>query len=91
VTPTATPSATPGQITLSARGYKVQGLQTVDLSWAGAISSSIDVYRNGVLLLTVPNSGFYTDHPNGRGHATYIYKVCEAGTGNCSNQVTVNF
>jgi Concanavalin A-like lectin/glucanases superfamily/Domain of unknown function (DUF2341) len=91
VTPTATPTATPGQITLSARGYKVQGLQTVDLSWAGAISSSIDVYRNGMLLLTVPNNGFYTDHPNGRGHATYIYKVCEAGTGNCSNQVTVNF
>jgi len=27
----------------------------------------------------------------GRGHATYSYKVCEAGTGNCSNQVTVNF
>ena len=30
VTPTATP--TPGQITLSARGYKVRGLQTVDLT-----------------------------------------------------------
>jgi hypothetical protein len=29
--------------------------------------------------------------PNGRGHATYTYKVCEAGTGNCSNQVTVTF
>jgi hypothetical protein len=81
----------PGQITLSARGYKVQGLQTVDLSWAGATSSSIDVYRNGVLIVTVPNNGFYTDHPNGRGHATYIYKVCQAGTGNCSNQVIVNF
>ncbi|MGB9475362.1 MAG: hypothetical protein WCE87_09870, partial [Candidatus Udaeobacter sp.] len=91
VTPTGTPTPTPGQITLSARGYKVQGLQTVDLSWAGAISSSIDVYRNGVLSVTVPNNGFYTDHPNGRGHATYIYKVCETGAGNCSNQVTVNF
>jgi len=78
-------------IAVRARGYKVQGLQTVDLSWAGATSSSIDVYRNGVLIVTVPNNGLYTDHPNGRGHATYIYKVCEAGTGNCSNQVTVNF
>jgi hypothetical protein len=79
------------QITLSARGYKVQGLQTVELSWTGATSSSIDVYRNGVVIVTVPNNDFYTDSPNGRGHATYIYKVCEAGTGNCSNQVTVNF
>jgi len=93
VTPTATPTPTPtpGQITLTARGYKVHGLQTVDLSWTGATSSSIDVYRNGVLAATVPNNGLYTDHPNGRGHATYTYRVCEAGTGNCSNQVTVTF
>src|SRR2546430_2376030 len=93
VTPTATPTPTPtpGQITLTARGYKVHGLQTVDLSWTGATSSSIDVYRNGVFAATVPNNGLYTDHPNGRGHATYTYRVCEAGTGNCSNQVTVTF
>jgi hypothetical protein len=91
VTPTATPTPTPGQITLSASGYKVQGQQMVDLSWTGATSSSIDVYRNGVLLVTVPNNGFYTDQPNGHGQTTYIYKVCDAGTGNCSNQVTVNF
>ena len=70
---------------------KCRGLQTVDLSWTGATSSSIDVYRNGVLIVTVPNNGFYTAQPNGHGHATYIYKVCDAGTGNCSNQVTVNF
>ena len=91
VTPTATPTPTPGQITLSALGYKVQGQQRVDLSWTGATSSGIDIYRNGVLIVTVPNNGFYTDAPNGRGHATYIYKVCQTGTGNCSNQVTVNF
>src|SRR5205809_938610 len=90
-TATATPTPTPGQITLTARGYKVHGRQTVDLSWRGATSSSIDVYRNGVLAATVPNNGLYTDHPNGRGHATYTYRVCEAGTGNCSNQVTVTF
>src|SRR5438874_9945081 len=93
VTPTATPTPTPTplQITLTARGYKVHGLQTVDLSWTGATSSSIDVYRNGLLVATVPNNRLYTDHPNGRGHATYTYRVCEAGTGNCSNQVTVTF
>jgi serine protease len=91
VTPTATPNPTPDQITLGARGYKVQGLQTVDLSWTGAISSSIDVYRNGVLIVTIPNNGFYTDHPNGRGHATYTYQVCNAGSQTCSNQTTVTF
>jgi hypothetical protein len=76
---------------LSARGYKVHGQQRVDLSWSGATSNTIDVYRNGVLIATVANTGFYTDHPGGGGHATYTYGVCEAGTGNCSNQVTVKF
>jgi len=44
-----------------------------------------------VSIVSVPNNGFYTDHPNTRGPATYTYKVCGAGTGNCSNQVTVTF
>ncbi len=91
-TPTPTPTATPGQITLSARGYKVQGRQAVDLSWNGATSNNIDIYRNGVLITTVPNiPGFYTDQIGVRGKGTYTYRVCDAGTQNCSNQVTVKF
>jgi hypothetical protein len=91
-TPTATPTPTPGQITLSARGYKVQGQQRVDLSWNGATSNNIDIYRNGVLITTVPNiPGFYTDNIGVRGKGTYTYRVCDAGTQNCSNQVTVKF
>jgi len=27
----------------------------------------------------------------GRGHATYTYQICNAGTQTCSNQVTVTF
>jgi len=37
------------------------------------------------------NDGFYTDSPGGRGHATYIYQVLNAGTQTCSNQATVTF
>ena len=79
-----------GRVTISgnSRGLQSAGTaHTVDLSWTGTTSISIDVYRN----VTVPNNGFYTDHPNGRGHATYTYRVCEASTGTCSNQVTVTF
>jgi hypothetical protein len=50
------------------------------------------VYRDGVVIATVPNSGAYTDHIGVRGgNIRYTYKVCEAGTGNCSNEVTVRF
>ncbi len=70
----------------------MRGQQTVDLIWGGATSNSIDIYRNGVLIVTVPNiPGFYTDNIGARGRGTYTYKVCEAGTQNCSNQVTVSF
>ena len=69
----------------------MHGLQTVDLFWNGASSANIDIYRNGVLIATVLNTGFYTDHIGRNGRGTYTYRVCEAGTGNCSNQVTVTF
>ena len=90
-TVTPTPTATPERITLTARGYKVRGRQTVDLSWTGATSSNVDIYRNGVLIVTTLNDGFYTDRTVGRGHATYTYQVCNAGSQTCSNQATVKF
>jgi serine protease len=69
----------------------VRGRQTVDLSWRGATSSNVDIYRNGALIVTTLNDGFYTDSPGGRGHPTYTYQVCNAGSQTCSNQATVRF
>jgi hypothetical protein len=91
VTPTPTPTPTSG-ITLTASGRKVHGIDTVDLVWHEAPSTNVDIYRNGVIIATVPNTpSSYTDSTGQRGHATFTYKVCEAGTQNCSNQVTVTF
>ena len=87
-----TPTPTPGPITLSARGYKVRGIQTVDLSWSPSeTSANIDVYRNSAVVATTANDGFYTDSTGNKGRATYTYKVCEAGTQTCSGEVTVRF
>jgi hypothetical protein len=70
----------------------VQGRHTVDLSWTGATSANIDIYRDGVVIATVPNNGTYKDFIGVRGgNARYTYKVCDTGTQNCSNQVTVRF
>jgi len=92
-TPTPTPTATPtpGPITLSASGRKVGGVNTADLSWSPVTSTNIDVYRNGVVVATVPNTGAYTDSTGAHGRATYTYRVCEAGTQTCSNDATVSF
>jgi len=39
----------------------------------------------------MPNTGTYTDSTGDTGRAGYTYKVCEAGTSSCSNDVTVRF
>jgi subtilisin family serine protease len=88
---TPTPTPTPVPITLSAAGRKVGGVNTVRLRWSGATSTNIDVYRNGAVVTTVPNTGTYTDSTGDTGRARYTYKVCEAGTLTCSNDVTVTF
>ena len=91
-TPTVTPTPTPSGITLSAHGRRVQGRHTVDLTWSPVTSANIDIYRDGVVIATVPNNGSYKDFIGVRGgNARYTYKVCDAGTQNCSNEVTVRF
>jgi len=80
-----------GLITLSAAKRKMGGINTVRLTWSGATSTDIDVYRDAVLIVTTANDGSYTDSTGDTGRARYTYKVCEAGTQTCSNEVTVRF
>ena len=90
-TPTPTPTATPGSIQLRGQGKKVGGINTSRLKWRGATSTNVDVYRNGVVIVTTPNDGLYDDSTGTTGQASFMYKVCEGGTPTCSNNVTVNF
>ena len=84
-------AVTSSPITLSAAGRKVGGINTSRLTWSGATSTNIDVYRDGIVIATVPNTGTYTDSTGDTGRARYTYKVCAAGTLTCSNEVTVRF
>ncbi|WP_223669947.1 S8 family serine peptidase [Kangiella shandongensis] len=88
---TVSDGSTGADLSLSANGYKVKGRHHVDLSWSGATSTNVDVYRNGSLIATTANDGAYTDAMNSRGGAAYTYKVCEAGTSTCSAEVNVVF
>jgi hypothetical protein len=86
-----------GKIELTANGRKVGGVNTVNLHWRGASSSDIDVYRSQqggggfTLIATTPNDGSYQDSTGTSGKASFKYKVCEAGTQNCSNKKAVIF
>ena len=85
------PPPPPSSIQLSASGYKVKGVNTVALSWSGATSTSVDVYRNGTRIVTTPNDGAHTDSTGTKGGATFTYRVCNQGTSTCSADVTVRF
>jgi PKD repeat protein len=73
-------------IVLAGSGRKVGGNRFADLTWTGATTVNVDVYRDGVLIVTTTNNGAYTDAV---GNSTYLYKICEQGTQICSNTVSV--
>lgn len=77
---------------LKAQGYRVKGYHTVELSWFGANSKSLDVYREGKLIKTIENNGNFIDSLNAKTKgASYTYELCEAKTVTCSNHVTYTF
>jgi subtilisin family serine protease len=84
-------SITLSSITLSATGYKVKGKKRVDLTWSGATAGNVDVFRNDAKVMTTANDGFHTDNIDGKAGGTFRYKICNAGTTNCSNEVAVRF
>ena len=80
-----------GGIALSAFGYKIKGVKHANLSWSGATSGNVDIFRDSVKITTT-NDGEYTDNTGSKGGGSFTYKVCEAGsTTACSNESTVVF
>ena len=84
----------PVSIALSVNGYKEKGSRKVDLVWSNATTEYVDIYRNGTLIDTAPNSFPYTyiDNIGKGGGGSYTYHVCESSSiANCSETITVNF
>lgn len=82
----------PGDINLTGTGTKVKGRWTSNLSWTPAgTSTRVDIYRNNVLFTTVDNTGEFTDATDFNGSGSLTYKVCEAGSTICSNELRLSF
>jgi subtilisin family serine protease len=89
--PPPPPPPPPGTITLEASGSTFfSTIRIVQLTWSGATSPNVDLYRNGVLLGYTANDGAYQDVLITNG-GTFTYKVCEMGTSTCSNDASVTF
>jgi subtilisin family serine protease len=76
-------------IQLTASGTQSRGARRVTLAWSGAAAPSVDIFRNGGRLDTVPDTGSYVDEFRGGGSVSYV--VCDAGTTRCSPEVSVAF
>jgi hypothetical protein len=87
----ATTTSGTASVALWAKGTKVKGSQRADLSWTGAASAYVDVYRNGARVMITANDGTQTDMINKKGGGSYTYQLCEAGTSVCSAPVLVVF
>jgi hypothetical protein len=66
---------------------KAIGAAIYDLRWNALGSGNMDVVRNGTVVATPPDSGYYRDRaPLG----PVRYQVCRSGTKNCSSEVSVS-
>lgn len=79
-----------GGFTLSVYAYKIKGNKYADLTWSEATSTNVNVYRDGRQIATTANDGAYTHGQFKKGKPS-TYQVCEAGTSNCSNTVSVSW
>jgi PKD repeat protein len=75
--------------TLSVTGSRTKGEYIAHITWRGFIGSNVNLYRNGTLLATLPNTGSYTD--SGKVGPAVTYKICEIGSTACSQLVTADF
>jgi len=81
---------TPTAITLSVTSQMQGKTRYANLSWGNATTSNVDIFRNGVKIITTANDGAHRDSPTARG--TYTYKVCHAAsTTVCSVERSVTF
>jgi len=86
-----TPQQPAGTILLSASGYKVKGVQQVDLTWSGTAGGSVVIERGSIVIGPITDLGAYTDNIGQKGAGSYTYTVCNADSSACSNPVTVIF
>lgn len=88
----STPAPPPGDdIMLSVSAFKTQGRKAANLTWSGATTSQVDIFRDGAKVATVANNGSWTHTTNERGGGSHTYQVKENGGSKVSNSVTVTY
>jgi len=80
-----TPPLPTGDITLTATEKGGRNKTFVSLSWTGATTEMVDIYRDGVFFVNTENDGAYKDN---NGSSSNSYQLCDVVATNpsCSNE-----
>lgn len=82
----------PCRVSLTATGRRGERLLLADLTWSGAPSRTVDIYRDGELVATTENDGAFTDRIPRGVPGPYEYRIIPTGMAHCgSNTVRVGF
>ncbi|MEN8042101.1 MAG: fibronectin type III domain-containing protein, partial [Actinomycetota bacterium] len=87
--PTSTATVEEVTIALTATGFKQRALQKVQLDWTG--SDLVNILRDGAIVASNVSGSSWVDNLDIKGEGTYVYQVCDASSGACSNTATVVF
>ncbi|HEY7613574.1 MAG TPA: PKD domain-containing protein [Gemmatimonadales bacterium] len=74
------PPPPPSSITLAASGFTSLTKHSIRYNWSGAVGAKVDLYRNGVKVVSTANDGHQVTGFDAKGTATYAVKVCQAGS-----------
>lgn len=80
------------EIVLDGTARRVEGQRAAALTWSGASSKHVDLYRNGERIATIANTGAYTDVIANGVPGPFTYRLIPEGARECaSNTVRVDF
>jgi hypothetical protein len=85
------PAPTGGGILLTATDLIETHRHATKLTWSGARSASIDLYRDGAFRRSKANDGLAISLRHREAAGTHHFQICESGTTNCSNIATITF
>ena len=78
-------------ITLTVTAISFGPSKGAELQWSGASGANVDIYRDGVLIVTTTNDGTHRNRIGQSSQTSFVYQVCEEGTSTCSPDVTATF
>ena len=82
---------TPPELELTGHRIRQTVKPLVNLTWKGAESDTVEIYRDGSLVTSTANDGKFTDLNMSSESKPLNYVLCETDSGRCSDEIVLAF